>query len=99
MPRKLTGIRRRRGSWEVYVNVHRRRYTRTCPPLTPFQEMKDWRAAQLGKYGSTHATAGTFGADIQTYLGRVAAMPSYKQRAAHLELWARALGRDRPRQT
>jgi len=26
-------------------------------------------------------------------------MPSYKQRAAHLELWADALGRDRPRRT
>ncbi len=59
--------------------------------------MKDWRTEQLGKYGSTRAAAGSFSADVETYLGRVSAMPTYQQRAAHLALWAKELGRDRPR--
>ncbi len=98
MPRKLKGIRRRRQSWEVYVNVNRRRYTTTFPLLTPVQEMRDWRDDQVKTFGGAGATAGSFAADIDTYLARVTAMPTYKQRAAHLELWARELGRDRPRQ-
>jgi integrase len=97
--RKLKGIRRRRQAWEVYVNVNRRRYTTTFPLSTPVQEMKDWRDDQIDKFGGERTTAGSFGADIVTYLGRVAAMPTYAQRAAHLESWARELGRDRPRRT
>jgi integrase len=99
MPRKLKGIRRRRHAWEVYVNVHRHRYSTTFPLATPVQEMKDWREDQVDKYGGERTTAGSFGADIVTYLGRVKAMPTYAQRAAHLDLWARELGRDRPRRT
>lgn len=99
MSRKLKGIRRRRGSWEVYVNVHRRRYTKTFALATPVQEMKAWREDQIEKFGGERTTSGSFGADIETYLGRVAAMPTYGQRAAHLDLWARELGRDRPRRT
>jgi integrase len=49
--------------------------------------------------GAPGPAAGSFGADIATYLERVAAMPSLTQRAAHLELWAHALGRSRPRRT
>lgn len=99
MPRKLKGIRRRRNTWEVNVRVHGHLYTDTFPLTTPVQEMKDWRAEQVEKYGGERTTAGSFGADIVTYLARVAAMPSLNQRAAHLELWARALGRDRPRRS
>jgi integrase len=99
MARKRKGIRRRRGSWEVYVNVHRRRYSTTFPLLTSVQEMREWREDQIAKFGGAGLTAGSLGADIETYLSRVAAMPTYKQRAAHLELWARELGRDRPRRT
>jgi len=99
MARKLKGIRRRRKAWEVYVNVNRHRYTTTFPLSTPVQEMKDWREDQIDKYGGERTTAGSFGADIETYLGRITAMPTYAQRAAHLELWARELGRDRPRRS
>jgi integrase len=99
MPRKLKGIRRRRHAWEVYVNVNRRRYTTTFPLITAVQEMRDWREDQIAKFGGERSTSGSFGADIATYLGRVSAMPTYRQRAAHLELWAYELGRDRPRRT
>lgn len=99
MPRKLKGIRRRRGGWRVYVRAGGRLYTKQFPLTTPVQEMKDWRVDQIEKYGGERSTAGSFGADITTYLGRVSSMPSYKQRAAHLELWAQVLGRDRPRRS
>jgi integrase len=67
--------------------------------LTPVQEMREWREDQIAKFGGAGATAGSFSADINTYLSRVAAMPTYKQRAAHLALWAHELGRERPRRT
>ncbi len=98
MPRQLRGIRRRRKAWEVYVNVNRRRYTTTFPLLTSFPAMRAWREDQIAKFGGDCTTAGSFGADIATYLSRVTTMPTYKQRAAHLELWAKELGRDRPRE-
>jgi integrase len=99
MPRKLTGHRRRRNAWEVNVRVNGHLYTTTFPLTTPVEERKAWREDQVDKYGGERSTAGSFGADITTYLGRVSSMPSYKQRAAHLELWAQVLGRDRPRRS
>jgi integrase len=99
MRRKLIGIRRRRDGWRVEVRVHRKLHTKQFPLDTPIGEMRDWRDDQVERFGGVRTTAGSFGADIETYLGRVSAMPSYKQRAAHLELWARELGRDRPRRT
>jgi integrase len=99
VPRKLKGIRRRRNSWEVNVRVHGHLYTATFPLSTPTQDMRDWREDQIAKYGGERTTAGSFGADIDTYLGRVAAMPTIAQRRAHLALWATELGRDRPRRT
>lgn len=99
MSRKLKGIRRRRHAWEVNVRVNGHLYTSTFPLTTPVQEMKDWREEQVEKYGGERTTSGSFGADIETYLARVSAMPTIKQRTAHLHLWARELGRDRPRRT
>jgi len=99
MPRKLKGIRRRGNRWEGYVRIHGHLHTTTFPIDTPVGQMRDWRDEQLTKFGGERTTAGSFGADIDTYLGRVAAMPTYHQRAAHLALWAQALGRDRPRRS
>jgi integrase len=99
MRRKLTGIRRRRGGWRVEVRIRGKLHTHQFAIETPIAEMREWREDQVDTFGGECTTAGSFGADIQTYLGRVATMPSYKQRAAHLELWAHALGRDRPRRS
>lgn len=99
MPRRLKGIRRRRGGWRAYIRVRGRLYTKQFPLETPRAEIRDWREDQVETFGGARATAGSFGADIETYLARVSAMPSYKQRKAHLALWADALGRDRPRRT
>jgi hypothetical protein len=46
MPRKVTGIRRRRNAWNVYVRVNRRLYTKTFPLDTPVREMRKWREEQ-----------------------------------------------------
>lgn len=81
------------------VRVLGRLHSKQYPLTTPVQEMKDWRDEQVERFGGERMIAGSFGADIGTYLARVTAMPSYKQRAAHLELWAQVLGRDRPRRT
>lgn len=97
--RELVGIKRRGPSWFVTVRVNGHLYTDTFPLETPFETMQAWRVAQIHRYGATHVpnATGSFAADIEAYLVRVAAMPSIGQRAAHLEVWAQELGRDRPR--
>lgn len=100
MRRKVTGIRRRRGGWRVEVRIHGKLHNKQFPFTTPTQELKEWREEQIETYGGERTPAAeSFGADIETYLSRVSAMPSYKQRAAHLKLWADELGRDRSRRT
>lgn len=103
MPRKLTGLRRKRGGWQAYVKVRGKTYTRQYPIETPLADMRAWRDTQKKKYRGATATAVAFGfeADVAAYvkLPDIAAMPSIKQRTAHLHLWLDALGRDRARVT
>ena len=89
------GIRRRGRAWQAYVHVNGKQVTMTFPDGTSFEEMRAWIADRKTTRTAPSA-AGSFGAEIQTYLSRISAMTSYKQRVAHLELWADALGRDRP---
>lgn len=95
MGRKIVGIRRRRQGWRVEVRVRGTLYTKQFPLDTEIAAMKAWRQDQIDQHGG--ASAGSFAADVEDYLTRVAAMPSYTQRAAHLALWTAALGRDRSR--
>jgi len=97
MRRKLTGIRSWKGAWQAYVQVNGRSYSKSFPLSTSLQTMRDWRDDQRQKFGRIAPANGSFAADIAAYLKRVEAMPTFKQRAAHLELWAEALGRDRSR--
>ncbi len=99
MPRRLEGIRRKRGGWQAYVKINGKTRAKQFPLDQPIADMRAWRDEQVDKFTGVVPASGSFGADIATYLERVAAMPSYKQRAAHLELWARALGRERARRT
>jgi integrase len=103
VPRKLTGLRRKRGGWQAYVKVHGKTYTRQYPLETPIADMRAWRDTQKKKHRGAQATPVAFGfeADVTAYLKLpdVAAMPSVTQRAAHLQLWLDALGRDRARVT
>jgi integrase len=59
--------------------------------------MQGWRNTQRGVFGPVERVAGSFAADVDAYLARVSAMPTFKQRQKHLEHWLQALGRDRPR--
>jgi integrase len=63
--------------------------------------MQDWRRqkreALLGPLASLPVSRASFAADVQAYLQRVTAMPTYGQRAQHLGCWLEALGRDRTR--
>jgi integrase len=95
--KKWAGIRRRGNRWQAYVKVGGRFRPKYFPLTTPPDEMQDWREAQKKKFAPRVDSAGSFGADIQAYGRRKAAMPTIDQRLAHLELWAQALGRDRPR--
>jgi integrase len=97
MSRKLIGIRRRRQGWRATVRVGGTLYSKQFPLDTPIAAMRAWREQQIDRFGGP--AGGSFAADVAEYLTRVAAMPSYPQRAAHLELWLAALGRDRPRRT
>lgn len=99
MARTLIGIQRRRHGWAVNVRVLGHLYTKQFPLHTSLTELRQWRETQIERHGGGAPASGSFGADIETYLARVAAMPTLAQRTAHLALWAQELGRDRPRRS
>jgi hypothetical protein len=100
MPRKLKGIRRRRGGWRVTVRVRGHLYTKQFPLDKPVAEMKAWREQQIDAHGGRRRGAtGTLNAGIETFLAtpEIAAQPYVGQTAAHLARWVAVLGGDRPR--
>jgi len=99
MPRKLKGIRRRRGGWRVTVRVRGHLYTKQFPIEKTVAEMRAWRELQIETHGGRKAPSGSLRADVETFLAKpeIAAQPYVKQTAAHLALWVTELGGDRPR--
>ena len=96
MARKLKGIQRRRNKWRVFVRVNGTLHAKTFDITTSLETMRLWREEQQRRHGASHAPpGGSFADDIDKYLVRHATMPTLMQRAAHLGLWAHALGRDR----
>lgn len=105
--RKETGIRPRyntRGvliGWRVFAFVAGKlRVLPQFPAETPIAEMREARDQLIAEYtGGPVPAEGSFAADVRRYLERpeIAAMPSFQQRAAHLDLWLTMLGRDRSR--
>ena len=92
------GIRPWKGGLQGYIRVGGIQYAQDFPPDEPLEHIRAWREKTKGEHGGTIATPrGTFADDIDQYVRRVAAKTSIRQIAAHLELWARALGRDRSR--
>jgi integrase len=67
--------------------------------LTGLKEAhKQWRDTVIGAPAAgPPARRYSLAADFATYLTRVSAMPTIKERTRHLDLWAAALGRERPR--
>jgi len=95
---KRTGERRAAsGKWAVYVRVNGTLITGTLEASATPAERDAWKETQRTAHQAVAPEAGSFAADLAEYAGRIGAMPSIKQRLAHLELWAQALGRDRPR--
>lgn len=94
--RKLKGIQRRKDKWRVFVRVNGQLHTKTFDRDTDVATMRAWRVEQQRLHGGSRSLpGGTFANDIEKYLARHATMPTVAQRAAHLDLWARELGRDR----
>jgi integrase len=97
MRRSQTGIRLWKGGRQAYIQVNGHTYSKTFPLTEPLEKLREWREDQRTKYAKVRRAGGSFAADIEVYLSRVAAMSTLNQRRTHLELWAAALGRDRPR--
>lgn len=99
MPRKVTGIRRRRGGWRATVRVRGHLYTKQFPIDKPLAEMRAWREQQIDAHGGRRGVTGSLAADVETFLAKpeIAAQPYVKQTRASLTLWMAALGGDRPR--
>lgn len=94
---KLLGIYDHHGKWQAVVHIGGTFKCRTFPKETPLAVMRAWREDCQAEFRSMMPASGSFAADIEKYLTRIASMPTYKQRAAHLALWAQELGRDRSR--
>jgi integrase len=59
-------------------------------------EIDTWVTEQRAKFGTVPEVAGGLRASVGAYLETRTAMPTLAQHTAHLELWCRALGGDRP---
>lgn len=99
MSRKLKNIRWRRGKPQAYTEVGGKPQYKTFDRNTPIADIRAWIEDASKNAAPATALDGSFAADIEAYKKRIAALPTYKQKAAHLALWAHALGGDRPRRT
>lgn len=93
------GIRPWKGGWQAYVRTRSGLVSKSFPIDTPIDTMKTWRKVQQLAAPIAKPAGPTFEKDVAAYLARVTAMPTYGQRKQHLELWLKALGRDRLRST
>ena len=101
MGRKIKNTRRRGDTLQAYVNVmidgQARQITTTFPRDTPAAEIALWVAATKQRYRLADPdTPGSMAALCTAYLETVRSMPTFLQRAAHLQLWVQALGPQRP---
>lgn len=102
--RALRGIRPWKSGWQASVRLHQGPgglRSKSFPLETAIATMRKWREDEVDRChaGITPVKTDSFGADVTTYLKRVTSMPTYKQQAAHLAMWEKALGRDRPRRS
>lgn len=99
MPRKLTGIRRRRGGWRVTVRVRGHLYTKQFPIEQTVADMRAWRDQQIDTYGGRRSRSGTLRGDVEAFLAKpeIAAQKYVGQLATSLARWVAVLGGERPR--
>lgn len=97
---KTPGILKHRYGYRVHVQANGERAEKHFPPGTPLPTMQRWRddtRVALRKRPPTVGAPGTLHADVLRYLAQVKAMPTYAQRAAHLQWWLDQLGALTPR--
>lgn len=99
MPRKLKGIRRKGKGWQAFVRVAGKLRSKQFPIDHPVEKMRAWREQQIDLHGGRRAQAGTFRADVETFLTKpeIAAQPYVGQLARHLARWVQALDGTRSR--
>lgn len=99
MSRKVKGVRRHGRGWQTFCRVNGEYLTESWALDTPTSEMTAWlRTQRATSTRSTRTPRGTFDADAATYLQRVTAMPSYRDRVRDIGLWLE-LFRGRRRRT
>jgi integrase len=94
--KKTKGLRRKGSKWQAYTRIAGRLVTKAFDTEPTELELATWRAQQRDLHGGTAPAAGSFAADVEAYLARIAAQPTVSQKAAHLALWVGALGGARP---
>ena len=107
MPRQPSQVRRRtriargvyRDQWGLaaVVKIGGRRVERRFPAGTPLKTIKTWRddTRVSLRRASGRANPGTFADDAERYLLTVSAMPTFRERQAHIGLWVREFGQRR----
>ena len=91
----MKGIRRDKWGWRAYVSVGTIQREKRYKPDASIKTMQAWRdetRVALRKLQPETGPAGTMRGDVASYLEQVRAMPTYAQRAQHLELWVSELG-------
>jgi integrase len=100
---KLKNIYLRRDQYRVAVRVAGMLHwdPESYPRSTPLAELREKVEALRQQWQTTPAAVDSFADDVQTYLALPAVLKkrSLNQITAHLELWLKALGRDRARST
>lgn len=101
MPRKLKGIRRKGKGWQAFVRVAGKLHTKQFPIDHAVEKMRAWRELKIDLHGGRRAKAGSFAADVQTFLAtpEIAAQKYVGQLARHLAQWTEALDGQRSRHT
>lgn len=88
MPRKIKGLRRRGPGWETYCRVSGVLLSARWPLDTPVAEMTDWLRTHRSTAARRRHSHKSFASDAELYLGKIRALPTFRQRHRHLELWA-----------
>ena len=95
--RVAPGIYRDRWGLSAKVQVGTRTREKRFPLGTRLPEIKGWREETRVRlrHASAKASRGTFANDASRYLLAVGAMPTYRERRAHIELWMAEFGQRR----
>lgn len=88
MPRKIKGLRRHGAGWQTYCRVDGEFLSESWPLDTPTIEMTTWLREHRAKSTRTRSSRDVFETDAASYLEKVKAMPSIKDRTRHITEWA-----------